>query len=195
MILQQFYYTEYLIYECTMNKSGSLPADPAFRRYEVYQSCLNSIKGWLDTFFSAPVAISIGTPLIHHPQFSHLMRGLHMLSTLDDPAWDRNAMQKTLDLGLTCDRLIEVWKSLAPVSPNSSESREEEEEEDDVFSFGIMLFENLKAKWQSEIANIGRTSTPGRDVGFSDGMQNETLTFPTNFFGNTWLDEIWNTTW
>lgn len=171
-----------------MDKSGSTPSDPAFRRFEVYQSCLTSIKGWVDAFFSAPLTVSTGVPLIHHPRFVHLMRGLHRLSTLEDPAWDRDSMKQTLDLIPTCDRFIEVFKTLnCPVSTG--------DEDDEAFSFGVRLFQNLKAKWQTELANMERTSPPAPDPGFFNDMQSESYPLAMNFFGRTWLDEIWNTTW
>lgn len=189
MILELYHFTELLINESAISKSTTLWNDPDLRRFEVYQSCLVSIKGFLDTFFSTPIALLGNMPFTSYPQLVRVIRCLHTITTVQDPAWDRAAVRRSIDLIPICDKIIGTFEYLkaasALVSPDGGE--------DESHNWGLGVFRKMRATWHNELLNMDAVTTTAREASLVDGTQGGG--FPIDFGGDPWLSDVMNEFW
>lgn len=70
---------------------------PSLNRLKYLNASLISVKAWLETFRSIPLIRyqGVSTMILHH--FRHCIGMLLVLSTLDDPAWDKQDARRTVD--------------------------------------------------------------------------------------------------
>jgi hypothetical protein len=80
--------------------------------FETYHSALVCIKGWLETYLSTPVVLYRSMTLATNHQLVYVLAYLHKLTTLQDPAWDRTMVRKTVDLMTTCDVIVGIFERL-----------------------------------------------------------------------------------
>jgi hypothetical protein len=134
--------------------SGIPRNDPDFRRYEVYRRCVNSIKAWLDIFFSTPLLMLGSLPFGTYSQLCYVVFFLHQLTArTDDAAWSPAATGEVVDLFQTIDRIIQTLEQLkaaaaAAINTGSTSGSGE----DQALSLGLKKFRALKSAWNSELA-------------------------------------------
>ncbi|XXG98263.1 hypothetical protein Hte_004586 [Hypoxylon texense] len=191
MILELYHFTELLINESAISKPATPWHEPDLRRFEVYQNCLVSIKSFLDAFFSTPIAVFGSMPFTSYPQLVRVIRCLHRLTTLQDPAWDRAAVRQTVDLIPTCDKIIGTFEYLKAastlVAPDAGE--------DESHNWGLGVFRKMRATWQNELANMDATSTTSRETSLIDGTQSGGFATSMDFSGDPWLSDVLNDFW
>ncbi|KAI1160773.1 hypothetical protein F5B18DRAFT_631298 [Nemania serpens] len=185
MMAQLSSFVELLLYESAMVNPVEQRNQPDFRRFEVYQGCLNSVKAWLDSFFSMPTHLHASMPFSSYRQLTYTMCSLHNLTVLHDPIWDRAAVCKSLDLLPTCDRVISIFQYLK----GSSAVNSPDWSGDESYSLGIRVLEKMKLTWQSEMAAMG----PANNAMLESEVlyQNQS---PDNL-DNFWVSDLMNTSW
>ncbi|KAI1746388.1 hypothetical protein F4680DRAFT_463561 [Xylaria scruposa] len=185
MMAQLSSFIELLLYESVMVNPVEQRNQPDFRRFEVYQGCLNSVKAWLDSFFSMPTHLHASMPFNSYRQLTYIMCSLHNLTVLHDPVWDRAAVCKFLDLLPTCDRVISIFQYLK----GSSAVNSPDWSGDESYSLGIRVLEKMKLTWQGEMAAMGPTN---------DAMLESEVLYqsqsPYNL-DNFWVSDLMNTSW
>lgn len=71
---------------------------PGYERIDSLWRSVESIKIWLEAFRRIPPSDCIGLPFHFWSQVIRCTAILKYLSTLDDPAWDYQAVRKTIDI-------------------------------------------------------------------------------------------------
>ncbi|KAI1141952.1 hypothetical protein F5Y05DRAFT_369263 [Hypoxylon sp. FL0543] len=190
MITLFHHYTELLISESAISKPAMPWNEPDFRRFEVYQSCLASIKAYLDVFFSTSVAVLGNMAFTSYPQVVRVMKSLHRITTVQDPAWDRAAVRRSVDLIPTCDKLIGTLEFLRAASNLASPDGSEDEST----NLGLGVFRKMRAAWQSELDSMDAANTASREVSMIDGGLGVFAT-STNSWADPWLSNVFNDFW
>ncbi|KAI0444045.1 putative C6 transcription factor [Xylaria telfairii] len=80
---------------------------PGFERLECLWRSVECIKSWLDNFYKVPPSEVIGLPFHFWTQMIQCVTILKYLSTLDDPAWDCQAVRHTVDIISTMDCMVQ----------------------------------------------------------------------------------------
>ena len=71
---------------------------PGFERLECLWRSVEAIKLWLDAFYRIPPSECVGLPFHFWSQVIRCTTILKYLSTLEDPAWDRQAVRNRVNL-------------------------------------------------------------------------------------------------
>ncbi|OTA94317.1 hypothetical protein M434DRAFT_394863 [Hypoxylon sp. CO27-5] len=187
MIIELYHYTELLINESAISKPATPWNEPDLRRFEVYQSCLSSIKSYFDTFFSVPVHLIRSVPFTSCTQVVFVLKCLHRITTVQDPAWDRAAVRRSIDLILTCDKIISTLEFMKATSTLDSP----EGGEDDAHNWALSVFRKMSAAWQIELNDMDAVNTASREVGMVDGTLGGFAT-SIDFVGDPWLSDLFN---
>ncbi|KAI1386649.1 uncharacterized protein F4822DRAFT_410810 [Hypoxylon trugodes] len=187
MILELYHFTDLLINESAISKQPNHWNEPDLQRFEIYQNCLVSIKSFLDTYFSIPITLLKSMPFTSHPQLVRVMGCLHMITTVQDPAWDRAAVRRSVDLIPTCDKIIGTFEYLraAPALATSDGG------EDESYNWGLSVFRKMRAAWQNELANMDATN----ETSMIDGAQTGGFATTMDFTGDPWFSEMLNNFW
>ncbi|XDG09293.1 hypothetical protein ABKA04_008908 [Annulohypoxylon sp. FPYF3050] len=187
-----YHYTELLISDSAISKPSVPWNEPDMRRFEVYQSCLLSIQAFLDTLFAAPVALLESLPFTSYPQIVHVVKALHKITTIQDPAWDRNAVRKSIDLILTCDKVIATLEYLKASATLASKDGSE----DETYNWGLLIFRKQKEAWQNELDFIdAENNTLSREAPIPHGIPHTGVAPPPEFGGDPWFSDMWKGFW
>lgn len=187
-----YHYTELLISDSAISKPSVSWNEPDMRRFEIYQSCLLSIQAFLDTLFATPVALLESLPFTSYPQIVHVVKALHKITTIQDPAWDRNAVRKSIDLILTCDKVIATLEYLKASATLASKDGSE----DETYNWGLLIFRKQKEAWQNELDFIdAESNTIGRETTMPRGIPHTGVAPPPEFGGDPWFSDMWNGFW
>ncbi|KAI1093031.1 hypothetical protein F5B19DRAFT_451788 [Rostrohypoxylon terebratum] len=140
-------------------------------------------------FFAMPVALLESLPFTSYPQVVHVVKALHKITTIQDPAWDRNAVRKSIDLILMCDKLIAMLEYLKASATLASKDGSEDES----YNWGLLIFRKQKEAWQNELDFIdAENNTIGRDAAIPRGIPHTGVAPPPEFWGDPWFSDMWN---
>ena len=81
-----------------MTSLESAPGTVDFVRTSCYYACLTAIRASLLNFFTFPTASLFAFPMSMHLHFSYCTHILYRLYLIDDPAFDRSHITRTVDL-------------------------------------------------------------------------------------------------
>lgn len=176
-----YHFTELLIFESSIGKPEQNANAPDLRRFEIYHGQLNSVKAWLNTFFTTDLRFYGDIAFFTYSELVLIMVCLHKLTILDDPAWDRSAVRKTIDLVQTLDKLISTFEQLRAAATLWSPRLGE----DEAFTWAIGVFQSMKATWKDEVAGLDGLNN------FLVGAQDGFLSMPT-YGGDAWLSDIFS---
>ncbi|OKL61931.1 hypothetical protein UA08_03017 [Talaromyces atroroseus] len=109
-----------------------------FERIECLWRSLYAVKSWLDVFYMIPPAAYMGFPFFCWFQLVRCIVILKHLSTFDDPAWDCEAVRKTVDMHMILNWMAEKAE-LA--------SREAGEQSDDDLFRRVCKMLRLSQRW------------------------------------------------
>jgi hypothetical protein len=126
-------------------------------------------------------------PFTSYPQVVQVLRCLHTLTTLRDPAWDRAAVRKVVDLIPTLDRIIGTFEQLQGAAALTNP----EEGDDEAFSRRIAVFRNMKTAWQGELANMDPEIQGGREASEVDNL----MPLRMNFDGTVMMCDTFDIFW
>lgn len=186
MILELYHFTELLINESEISKPVTTWNEPDLRRFEIYQRCLVSIKAYLDTFFSTPIALLGNMSFACYPRLVTVMKGLHTITTLQDPSWDRAAVRTTVDLIPTCDKIIGLLEYLKAASALISLDGGKDES----YNWGLGVFRKLRDVWQYDLENMDTTNTTNHETDMFDGVRGGGLTTPVDIGSESWFFNV-----
>lgn len=130
-------------------RSSVSRSEPVLKRYKAYQRCLDSIKAWLDNFFSLSLDMYTRLSFTTYSQLFYVVVGLHKLTTLKDTAWDSAAAREVVDPSTTLDRIAHTFEQLRALQPPLAKGK------DEALAFGLNKFLNLKIAWQNDLASRG----------------------------------------
>ena len=185
VVLAHLYSTELTVNEIALSQVPIITNDSNFEQLNRLYACVESIKSWFEVFFSIPPTDYIGFPFSIFSQLVHCLVTLYRLSTLRDPAWDKNGVREAADLLLILDQVInnmEQGATLAGLDNNDST-------EGDVFSRTAKKFRSIRPEWEAKLGSadlIVPTIPPPRNA-------NETSlpeAFPVDFADNDWMMEF-----
>ena len=180
MIHGLYHFTMLLIHESTLNNSSVSSHEPDFKRYEIYQRCMTSIKSWFDRFFSLPAEMYSSMPCGSFCQLFYVTVCLLKLAMTKDSAWDPGAARDVVDPASTLDRIIDTIEQLR----TAAALRSPDEGEDAALSLGMRKFTAIRTAWQSELACRERERGAIGQTGMIDGSsQDMFVTSPLGFFG------------
>ncbi|KAI8964453.1 hypothetical protein F5Y11DRAFT_316437 [Daldinia sp. FL1419] len=188
MILELYHFTELLINETEISKPVTPWNEPDLRRFEIYQRCLASIKAYLDAFFSTPIALLGNMSFTSYPQLVTVMKGLHTMTTLQDPCWDRAAVRRSVDLIPTCDKIIGLFEYLKAASALLSLDGGEDES----YNWALGVFRKLRAAWQYDLENMGTTNTEEHETNGFNGGEGGEFTASTDAIDDLWFFNMFN---
>lgn len=185
VVLAHLYSTELTINEIALFQVLFVINRLDFQQLKSLYACIESIKSWFDVFFTIPPAAYIGFPFSIFSQLVHCLVTLYRLSTLNDPAWDKNGVCKTADLLLILDHVInnmEQVKTLAGLDNNDSP-------EGDIFSRTAKLFRSIRPEWEAKLSPddlmVSTIPTP-QNAGETDLPE----VLPMDFSDNEWLLDL-----
>lgn len=112
----------------------------------------------------------------------HCLATLYRLSTLDDPAWDKDGVRKTADLLLILDQVINNMEQVATLAglDNTDSS------DGDVFSRTAKRFGSIRLQWEAKLRPEDLLVSTISDPPNADEMSpSEALAL--NFQDNDWM--------
>lgn len=181
VVLAHLYHTELSIHEIALSEAPTISSTPDFRRVESLYACLRSIRSWFDVFFTIPVAEYIGFPFSIFSQMSHCMTALYKLSTLEDPAWNKDMVRNTANVLSILDQIITNMKRASILA-----GLEDDDTADTLFKKALKVVSSLRLGWQAKLAvEPTEIIQPGQVV-------DEVITeaFPMDFQDDLWLTDI-----
>ncbi|KAI1660916.1 hypothetical protein F4813DRAFT_400089 [Daldinia decipiens] len=187
MILELYHFTELLINETEISKPATPWNGPDLRRFEIYQRCLVSIKAYLDAFFSTPIVLLGNMSFASYPRLVTVMKGLHTITTLQDPSWDRAAVRRTVDLIPTCDKIIGLFEYLKAASALVSLDGGEDES----YNWVLGVFRKLREVWRHDLESIDTVSISNHEANMFDGVRGG-LTTPVDVANDSWFFNVFD---
>lgn len=128
----------------------------------------------------------MGIPFTLYFQFSRALVSLYKLSTLDDPAWDRNMVRNTANILGILDRFHYMMKKCAEYISVPSEP------EWNMFEMAVKMVQSIKQSWEPKLMEIWFPSMP------STGMDGEFVQpgpplpdmMPMAEFDDAWMIDV-----
>ena len=120
---------------------------PSMSRLRHLHGCLIAIKSWTDTFFALTPGELRGIPTFSILQFRHCMGMLFILTTMDDPSWNKADIRATVDVLAIIDRLCAVFRKVAEASGIDAGCDVKE----DMWTLSAGRLENLATLWASKL--------------------------------------------
>ena len=181
-VLAQLYSTELTIDEIALSQVPIISNHSNFQQLKCLYACIESISSGSEVFFTVPPIAYIGIPFSIFSQLVRCLVTLCRLSTLNDPAWAKNGVQKTADLLLILDHVIDSMEQVATLAGLDNNDRTE----GDIFSRTARLFRSIRLGWEAKLGSddlmVSTTPTPQN--------ANETPlpeAFPVDFSDKDWL--------
>lgn len=98
VVLLHFHSAELAINETELYETTCISQKLDVERIGTLFASLNAIKSWFDVFFTIPTAEYVSLTFAIMSQLVRCLMVLYKLSTLSDPAWDRDLACQTADL-------------------------------------------------------------------------------------------------
>ncbi|KAJ5246134.1 hypothetical protein N7468_001117 [Penicillium chermesinum] len=148
---------ELIIHETAM-QAPSIPNSPQLNRLESLYTCLQADKAWMDCWLSIPPATYQGIPFNIFFQFSRALVSLYKLSTLDDPAWDKQMVRNTINVLDVLDRNAFNMKRCAEMididlDPDWS-----------IFEKGCRMIASIKQSWEPKLMEVWYPTIPPKGL-------------------------------
>ena len=150
VVLAHYYSTELIINEVALSQTPIIANQPSFHQLERLYACIKSIKSWFEVFFTIPPVAYIGFPFSIFSQLVRCLVILYRLSTLDDPAWDKNGVRETANLLAIFDQVISNMEQVVTLSGLDNTGSIE----GDVFSRTAKTFRALHPAWEAKLVGL-----------------------------------------
>lgn len=145
--MRLYYFTMLMIHEPFLTKPPS-PHNLGVKQYQIYQLVFDSIRRWLDLYFSAPLDQLSYLPCSTYSQLYHVILVIYRISTFKAPVWNSLMTEASVELGPTLDKVIQKFEQ----AEASTSLRAPDGGADEAFLFGVQKFSALRTIWQSECA-------------------------------------------
>ncbi|OIW24686.1 hypothetical protein CONLIGDRAFT_584386, partial [Coniochaeta ligniaria NRRL 30616] len=206
MIRIQLLYSELAVLENSLCRTPYNPKKPDLRRYEILSRIVDTLKRWFDMFFPLSNAHYTALSLAFWCQLAHTIMSLYKISTLDEPAWDRAALRRDIDVLDICDRVIhdmnaasahrrQIRPEIAATTPSQCAA------DNDIFSVCGRMIVAMRNGWALELGAPQMDPTglaadgPPDDNGFVDNITTGPMAVPINFLDDAWLTDVFNISW
>ena len=180
VVLAHLYSSELTINEIALSQMPINTKHSSFKQLKILHACVESIKSWFEVFFTIPHNDYVGFPFSIFSQLVHCLVILYRLSTLDDPAWDKNGVQETADLLLIVDQLINKLDYAAAklVIDDSPEA--------DVFSRTAKKLRSIRLEWEAKLRpdDLTVSTIPNPQIANETPFPED---FPMDFPDNDWM--------
>ncbi|KAL7813924.1 hypothetical protein V8C44DRAFT_326703 [Trichoderma aethiopicum] len=158
VIQMQLFITETQVQSVGLFGGARIPDAP---RIDAMYAGLVAARAWYDVLFSIPLAEFIGMPFSLYVQLAQIHALLYRVTTLDDPAWDKEIVRSTADLGNYLDRTIDLFTKAEALYPLRGGP-------EDVSIFGkcTKVLRNVRSNWEPAIVQqpMGGLPTPNSQV-------------------------------
>ncbi|KAL9135880.1 MAG: hypothetical protein Q9175_002922 [Cornicularia normoerica] len=182
VVLAHLYSTELAINEIAFSQVPIITNHSSLKQLKRLCACVESAKSWFEVFSTVPPLDYIGFPFSIFSQLVHCLATLYRLSTLNDPAWDKNGVKETADLLLILDQVINSMERVATLAGLDNNGSIE----GDVFSRTAKKFRSIRLQWK---ANLGpddlMVSTIPTPLNANETPLPEA--FPLDFPDNDWM--------
>lgn len=156
-----------------------------FQQRKSFVAGLESIKSWMNVFFTISPAAYIGFPVFIFSQLLRCLMTLRRLATLEDLTWDENNTLKSVDTIAILDRIIsnmEQVKILAVLDTSGST-------EGDMFSRLAQIGRSARSGWEGKLRQDSlEPPTTSSHQNFNDAFLLDSL--GVEFLDNDWLTDI-----
>lgn len=163
----------------------SLPNSPEMHRLESLCTCLQGCKFWLDTWLAISPDHHIGISFTVFFQFSKALVGLYKLSTLEDPAWDRNMVRNTANVLEILDRILYNLKKSSRIMSDPDHL------EYNVYEKGVKMVQAIKQGWEPKLMEVWFPNLPTDEIS-NQYVQTSPLpeVMPMPGFDDAWMLEV-----
>lgn len=177
-------YAEVVIHEVAIETS-SLPNSPEMHRLESLCTCLQGCKSWLDIWLGISPDHHIGISFTVFYQFSRALVSLYKLSTLEDPAWDRNMVRNTANVLEILDRILYNLKKSSRILSDPDQP------EYNVYEKGVKMVQSIKQGWEPKLMEIWFPNLPTDEIS-NQYVQTPPLpeVMPMTGFDDAWMLEV-----
>lgn len=203
----QLLYSEIVVLEAGLGRTPYNPAKPDLRRYEILSRLANTVKRYFELYWPVAEAYYTAITFAIWCQVAHSLMTLYKLSTLDEPAWDRDALRRDLDLLEVCDLIIrgmdEAGARRRPEMSGMATVPPQCPADTDIFSACGRMIVSMRNAWAAELAAqqpdaadpAAADQGPADSGGFVENFNAGGLAVPVNFLDDAWLTDIFNVSW
>ncbi|KAJ5219111.1 uncharacterized protein N7498_001210 [Penicillium cinerascens] len=184
-VLLYLAYAEIVIHEIAI-KTTSMPNSPETQRLESLCTCLQASKAWLDHFLAISPDHHIGISFTVFFQFSRALVTLYKLSTLEDPAWDRNMVRSTANVLEILDRILYNLKRSSRIMPDLDNP------EYNVYEKGVKMVQSIKQMWEPKLMEVWYPNLPSDEINNQYVQTGPPLpeVMPMTGFDDAWMLEV-----
>ena len=180
VVLAHLYTTELTINEIALSRIPIVNDHSSLKHVKVLFACVESVKSWFEVFFTIPLIEYIGFSFSILSQLVHCLVTLYKLSTLNDPAWDKNGVQESANLLLILDQVINNLEQ-ATATFDCSDSPLGE-----LFSRTAKKFRSLRLDWEAKLGPEDSTvvAIPTAQTTHEAPLAGD---FPNEFLEDDWM--------
>lgn len=207
MLRTQLVYSELVTLESSLVRIPYTPEKPDLRRYDILSQLADATKRFFAAFQPVFESHYAALSFASWCQMAHSLMTLAKLSTLDEPAWDRAALRRDIDLLQTCDQIIRSMEQAgaqrrAEASALTAAQRQFATNTD-IFSVCSRMISSMKNSWAAELAAMQQGAGGTQDQaaraaenGFADpAAAAGGWAVPTSFLDDAWLTDLMSVSW
>jgi len=149
---------------------------------------VDCVESYFTYFFALPVSEYASMPMAHLAYFSRNLTTLYWLSVLDDPAWDRAAVRRRVDVLATTDAFLRNIMEIPRVCNFVMDGQTT-----DVFTRFAKIVKCIRDGWATDLENTGENPRATRQ----DAGQEETAAAEftqadllSEIEGDEWVREV-----
>ena len=176
VVLVHLYSTELTVNEIALSQVPVITNDSDFKQLKRLYGCVESTKSWFEVFFSIPPSEHIWFPFSIFSQFVHCLFTLYRLSTLNDPAWDKDGVGETANL------LLNNLEQAATTAGLDNHDKIEA----DVLSRTAQKFRSIRPEWEAKLGS-DNLMVPTLATPQSGGETLLPEDFSVDFADNDWM--------
>ncbi|KAL7947445.1 hypothetical protein V8C42DRAFT_286271 [Trichoderma barbatum] len=193
VIQMHLFSTEAQIHSIGLFGAPRIPDTP---RIDSMYASLVAARAWYDVLFSVPLAEFIGMPFSLYVELAQIHALLYRVTSMDDPAWDKEIVRSTADLGNYLDRTIDLFTKAEAFYPLRGGI-------DDASIFGkcTKVLRNVRTIWEPAIVQqpMGGLPTPSSQVVPGTAPQPPLMVdhsmlpdqdLPTDFGDINWMTQV-----
>ena len=144
-MMRLHHFTMLMIHESLIKPPSSHNAHP--KQFQIYQRVTESIRAWLDLYFSIPLDQLQYLPCGNYSQLYYIMMFMYRISTFNIPAWTTLVAEASVEVVPILNRLIQKFEQAeAAASQEAPDSGA-----DEAFLFGIQKFSAIRTICETEL--------------------------------------------
>jgi hypothetical protein len=119
-------------------------------------------------------------------QFSRALVSLYKLSTLEDPAWDRNMVRNTANVLEILDRILYNLKKSSRISLESDHHKY------NIYEKGVKMVQSIKQGWEPKLMEVWFPNLPSDEINNQYVPTGPPLpdVMPMTGFDDAWMLEV-----